>query len=247
MLLCSASTGGESVTMAKIKNERVGVCYLCGSEGIVTDDHVPPHCLAPKANNSIFYKLPAHRTCNKYLSDHEGRFRDYVVAYANNGIQEAEDAFEKMQRNFERGKEERNGLLNQDYYRLRDNIVFGQTQIGEARTSSGILLSPFVGIKPPQDLDRKSVVIKIARGLHYHHTKEIIPNTHIIRAEFLFSDFERHNRYIKHLNISDQMGDFFGYKGTWVKNDPKKGGIWYMCFYRSIIGMAGFSQPTTLT
>ncbi len=160
------------------------------------------------------------------------------------GIMLPEDAFEKMQRNFERGKEGRGGLLNRDYYRLRDNIVFGETQIGEARTSGGILLSPFVGIKLPQDLDYKAVLIKIARGLHYHHTKEIIPNNYTTRAEFIFSDFERHNRYIKQLNISGQMGDFFRYKGIWVKNGPKKGGIWYMCFYRSIVGMAGFSQPS---
>ena len=65
-----------------------------------------------------------------------------MTPYAKDGIPEADDAFKKIQANFERGKEERGGLLNRDYYRLYDNIVFGDTNIGQAQTSGGILLSP---------------------------------------------------------------------------------------------------------
>src|SRR6266566_2260117 len=156
--------------MAKMKRERRGICYLCGIEGIVTDDHVPPRCLAPKANNSIFYKLPACETCNRALTVQEGRFRDYVVAYAKDGVQEAEAAFENMMRNFGRGKEERGGFPNKDFYRLYDNVV-----LKEGYTPGGIYIGPVIGIKPPEDLDYKSVLIKIARGLHYYHSHEIIP------------------------------------------------------------------------
>lgn len=223
-------------------SERMGICYLCGKEGIMTDDHVPPRCLAPETDNSVFYKLPAHDPCNKALSVHEGRFRDYVTAYANDGVPEAEDAFAKMQRNFARGKDERGGALNCDYYRLYNNVVFDINRIGEAQTPGGILISSFVGIKPPTDLDYKAVLIKIARGLHYYHNQEIIPDNYIMRADFVVSDFERHARTIQQLNIAGQMGDFFAYKGTWAKDEPKSG-IWYMIFYRSLIGMAGFGKP----
>jgi hypothetical protein len=58
--------------MEKVKSKRRGTCYLCGKEGIMTDDHVPPRCLAPRANNSKFYKLPACETCNKALTVQEG-------------------------------------------------------------------------------------------------------------------------------------------------------------------------------
>lgn len=99
--------------MVKGKNTRWGICYLCGAEGIVTDDHVPPDCLAPKANDSIFYKLPAHEACNNTLSVHESRFRDFVVAASNGGIREADDTYENMQRNFKRkGNKEQVGFLN---------------------------------------------------------------------------------------------------------------------------------------
>jgi hypothetical protein len=229
---CAGSVKGREM------NKHRGVCYLCGKEGTVTDDHVPPHCLAPKADNSVFYILPTHRTCNNALSHHESRFRDYVVAYAKDGVPEAEDAFEKMQRNFVRGKE--GGSLNQDYYRLFDNIVFSTSHIGAAQTPSGLLISPFVGIKPPKDLDYRAVLLKIARGLHYYHTQEIIPDNSFMMADFVVSDWERHIASIQRLNIAGQMGDFFAYKGTWARDEPKSG-IWYMIFYRSLVGVASFS------
>ncbi len=74
--------------MARGRNKRRGICYLCGKEGIVTDDHVPPSCLAPQADDSIFYKLPAHKSCNNAFSVHESRFRDFVVAASNDGVRE---------------------------------------------------------------------------------------------------------------------------------------------------------------
>jgi hypothetical protein len=110
--------------MAKMKSKRRGTCYLCGKEDIMTDDHVPPRCLAPKANNSKFYKLPTCETCNKALTVQESRFRDYVVAYAKDGVPEAEAAFDNMLTNFWRGKEERGGLPNRivpNGLRLRSN------------------------------------------------------------------------------------------------------------------------------
>lgn len=224
--------------MAQEKNGRMGVCYLCGKDGIVTDDHVPPRCLAPQADNSIFYKLPAHESCNNALSVHESRFRDFAVVASKDGVREAEDAFENMQRNFRRrGNKEQIGFLNKDFFRLYENI-----EHREGYTLGGIYLGSVVGIKPAPDLDYKSVLTKIARGLHYHHNREIIPDNYDIYADFVFSDFERHAAYMQHLNVLEQMGDFFVYRGTSAKDEPKSG-IWYMCFYRSVIGMVGFRKP----
>lgn len=220
-----------------MKKERRGICYICGKEGIMTADHVPPRNLAPNADESIFYKLPAHESCNKALTDHESRFRDYVVAYAKDGVQEAEAAFESMQRNFGRGKEKRGGLLNNDFYRLYNNI-----ERREGYTPGGIYIGPVVSIKPAPDLDYKSVLIKIARGLHYYHYKEIIPANYDMNADFLVSDEEKHAGYIQQLKASGRMGDFFVYRGTCAKDEPKSG-IWYMCFYQYIIGMVGFRKP----
>lgn len=228
------------MSKVKVKKEKRGICYLCGKEGIMTDDHVPPRCLAPNTNNSIFYHLPACETCNKALTVQEGRFRDYVVAYAKDGIPEAEAAFEKMLSNFGRGTGERGGLPNQDYFRLYNNVIQK-----EGYTPGGIYIGPVIGIKPPEDLDYRSVLIKIARGLHYYHSREIIPTNYDMYAGFVVSNEEYHAGYIRQLNISGIMGDFFAYRGTWAKDEPKSG-IWYMTFNRSITGMAGFRKPKEL-
>jgi len=199
--------------MARMKSKRRGICYLCGEEGIMTDDHVPPRCLAPKANNSIFYKLPACETCNKALTVQESRFRDYVVAYAKDGVPEAEAAFENMMRNFARGKEEHGGLPNQDFYRLYNNVMFR-----EGYTPGGIYVGRVFGIKPADDLDYQAIFIKIARGLHYYHSQEIIPSNYSMKADFVTSDEEKHAHYIQRLNVSGQMGDFFVYRGMyWIQ------------------------------
>lgn len=226
--------------MARGKNKCWGICYLCEKEGIVTDDHVPPQCLAPLADDSIFYKLPAHESCNNALSVHESRFRDFVVAASKDGVREAENAFENMQRNFRRrGNEEQSGFLNRDFFRLYENI-----EQREGYTPSGIYIGPVVGIKPAKDVDYKSVLLKIARGLHYHHNQEIIPDDYEMFADFVF-DASKHAEYMQQLNISGTMGDFFAYRGTWASDEPKSG-VWYMCFYRSVIGMAGFRKPKEL-
>lgn len=203
----------------------------------MTYDHVPPRNLAPSVNKALFYKLPACAACNNAYSIQESRFRDYVVAYAKDGIHEAEAAFESMQRNFARGKEDRGGLLNNDFYRLYNNI-----ERREGYTPGGIYIGPVVGIKPAPDLDYKSVLIKIARGLHYYHYGEIIPTNYDMNADFLVSDEEKHAGYIQQFKTSGRMGDFFVYRGTCAKDEPKSG-IWYMCFYQYIIGMVGFRKP----
>src|SRR5258708_36290092 len=226
--------------MSRGRNKRRGICYLCGQDGIMTDDHVPPSCLAPNAEDTIFYKLPAHDSCNKAFSAQESRFRDYVVAYATDGVQEAEAAFENMLRNFGRGKEERGGLPNKDFYRLYNNIV-----LKEGYTPGGIYIGPVIGIRSPEDLDYKRVLIKIARGLHYYYSREIIPANYDMNADFIVSNEEYHAGYIRQLNIWGIMGDFFAYKGTWARDEPKSG-IWYICFYRSLTGMVGFRKPKEL-
>ncbi len=100
----------------------------------------------------------------------------------------------------------------------------------------------YVSIKPAQDLDYKSVLIKIARGLHFKHCQQIIPDNYDMVAYFVFSDFERHVDYIQRSNVSGQMGDFFAYKGTRIKDEPKCG-IWYLYFYRSVLATVCFIKP----
>jgi hypothetical protein len=220
---------------------QTGICYLCGEEALLTNDHVPPKCLAPETDNSVFYYAPACGSCNKSLSVHENRFRDFAVALAKDGVREAEDAFGKMSRSFKKiGKEERDDLLNRDFYRLFNNII----QV-ESHDPSGALRDPFWGIKPAQDLDYRSVLIKIARGLHYQHTQQIVPNDYGMHADFVKVQSQLSENLLRQVHISGAMGDFFAYLGSYASDDHKSG-IWYMGFYQSVLGIAVFGDPDKL-
>src|SRR5260370_39993304 len=151
--------------MPRGEHKRQGRCYLCGKEGVVTDDHVPPRCLAPRADDSLFHKLPAHAHGNNALSVQESRFRDFVVAASKDGIKEAKDALENMERNFRRkGKKKQSDFLNRDFFRLYENI-----EQREGYSPSGIYLGRVIGIRPAQHLVYKSFLAKITRGFHNHH------------------------------------------------------------------------------
>jgi len=75
--------------------------------------------------------------------------------------------------------------------------------------------------------------------IHFYHCQQIIPDNYDMFADFVFSDFERHVGYIQRSNVAGQMGNFFAYKGTRIKDEPKCG-IWYLYFYRSVLATVGF-------
>ena len=180
---------------------KTGLCYLCGEEALLTNDHVPPKCLAPETNNSVFYYAPACGLCNKSLTDHEERFRNYVLSLAKNNVPEANDAFEKMQRGFDRMKEMRGGLPSRDYYRLINNMVIVPSYPN----------GPLVGIKPANDVKYRDVLIKIARGLHYYHTEEIIPQNYLKYADFVLRPSDHLEMLTRICNdgLIGAMGNFF--------------------------------------
>lgn len=56
------------------------LCYLCGSEGADTKDHVPPRGIFPLKPKGQLITVPAHRECNaKFQSDDE-LFRNLIIA-----------------------------------------------------------------------------------------------------------------------------------------------------------------------
>jgi hypothetical protein len=218
-----------------------GICYLCGQESELTDDHVPPKCLAPEANNSIFYYAPACRPCNEALSIHEERFRNYLVFFAPDGVPEHESAFQAMMRAFKKGKEKRGGIPNRDYYRIASNI-----SVVNAFTDDGRYRGMFVGIKTANDMKYRDVLIKIARGLHYRHTEQVIPQEYRMYAKLIENPLE-HLGIIQQIgdfgtSVAGAMGDFFLYAGLYDSGD-RKSGIWYVWFYQSVLACVQFGRP----
>jgi hypothetical protein len=212
-------------------------CYLCGKFGKTTDDHIPPKNLAPKNSNLEFIHGPACAECNNKLSHEESKFRDFLaVACSGLGIVEADNAFEAFQRSLNRNTLGRAGRPPKDLVRIWEGIR--QQDIYTAR--GNIYLGKTITISPAHDINIEAVLVKIARGIHYAHSRVVVPNEYEKRAA-LYNTVPYPDE-LHRMPLAGNIGDFFQYRGGWLSED-RKSGLWYMCFYKKLIGLAYFCPP----
>lgn len=223
-----------------MKKKRIGQCYLCGTIGKMTQEHLPSQCLSPETPKSGFFFVPACSNCNNKYSHEESKFRDYLVtASAGKGNKSADKAYQAMRRNFMRNPIGRVGRPHKDLIRIVKNISKKDffSPDGKIYLGTGRIISS------PDDLDIESVLIKIVRGLHFLHTKEIIPSSYIMHAKII--KHIEHPELFEDAKIKGKVGDFFHFRGGWAKEDNKSG-LWYMLFYQTIGAMAWFIDSTML-
>ena len=208
-------------------------CYLCGQIcPVPTIDHVPAWCLAPDAPQSQFIQLPACEQCNNLYQLQESRFRDYVANVAMNTAS-ANAAYQKFQRRTQREKE-RLGRPNRDLQRILDNS-------GTALhyTMDGQFLGTSLLIRRAPDFYVNETFIKIARGIHYHHTKKVLPPGHQVYIypihQFQFSEYVRTAPYLYY----GKQKDFFEYIGGYEQNNPLCG-VWAISIYEKVGAVISF-------
>jgi hypothetical protein len=56
-----------------------GTCVYCGTEGVITDDHVPPQCLFPAPRPDDLITVPSCGTCNTGSSNDDEYFKRSLV------------------------------------------------------------------------------------------------------------------------------------------------------------------------
>lgn len=216
--------------------KKLGVCYLCGNKAEITDDHVPPKNLAPKTPDSEFILLPACEKCNGKYSHEESKFRDFVVsAGAHRGLKSADDALEAAIRNFTRNPPKDGITPQKDLQRLIKNH-----SIVDVIGPDGVSLGKSHAITVSDDLNWRSVLVKIARGLHYKYTNQIIPDTNKIEVNFI-KEIELPDIY-KSTPYAGSVGDFFHYRGGPAVDEPTSG-VWYLAFYKQVGAIVLFIKP----
>lgn len=208
-------------------------CYLCGvipAEDELTIDHVPPHGLSPNAPQSDFLFLPAHKSCNNKYSSQEERFIAYLAfVSAKAGNVSADAAWETVERGFKRNEIGRAGAPSKDLLRLVENSVPAET------FRSGIYTGTTRFCWPSKEIDVELVVRKIARGLHYYHTKIVVPETWKITVKL----GQLSPLYIIQAPIHAGVGDFFAYQGGY----DESGSLWYISFYRQAYALVQIDDP----
>jgi hypothetical protein len=212
-------------------------CYLCGKwANSSTRDHVPPKSLAGDVPGIQFMTLPACRDCNMKYSSEESRLRDFLAVIGSNlGIAEADGALAAFQRNVSR----RPGP-NRDYDRIQRAIGWQ-----EVSTASSIYLGVAPTITIPLDLDVESILIKIAQGLHYIHTEQIIPSWYVKQAVLVQPHRLPPLWYQVEWPFVGQTGNFFSYQG-WKNPETIECAQWLMLFYQRALGVVTFYDPATM-
>ena len=209
-------------------------CHLCGVIPVkneLTTDHVPPQGLSPLSPNSDFLLLPAHKSCNNKYSSQEEIFIVYLAFVCNGtGNASADAAWAAAERGFKRNEIGRAGTPSKDLLRLIENSA-----PAERFSQHGIYLGSTRFCWPSEDVDSELIIGKIARGLHYHHTKIVVPEQWKIRVEL--GQLSPH--YVLQAPIQNSLGDFFAYQGGY----DETGSLWYMSIYRQAYALVRIDDP----
>ena len=95
----------------------------------------------------------------------------------------------------------------------------------------------------PEDSKLGEEFIKIARGLHFVHTGEIVPTSYDM--EVFLNDQIIYLEGLSQAPYFRSDTDFFEYFGSSTKED-RKAGIWYMRFYQATTAMVYFRPKSKL-
>ena|SRR5260370_15579708 len=170
------------------------------------------------------------------ITARKSRFRDFLAVIGSRlGIAEADGALEAFQRSVNR----RPGP-NRDYDRIQRAIGWQ-----EVYTASSIYLGTAPSIKIPADLDVEGILIKIAQGLHYIYTKQIIPLWYIKQGVLIQPHHLPPIWHQVEYPFIGQTGNFFIYKG-WKNPETIECAQWLMLFYQRALGVVTFYNPVTM-
>jgi len=160
-------------------NEQQQICYLCGVEPANTRDHVFPANLFPKPLPTNLHTLPACRKCNESLSKDEELFRIVVAS---------REAYED-----ETGNRTWTERVRPDLQGGRSGLkkfVQSLTKVAPVLSKTDV----FLGMAFVLEVDREpvnNVLTKIAKGLHFLDTGQILPQDSQILCDYAGDQPER--------------------------------------------------------
>ena len=143
-----------------MKSRHSDICVICGKRPMTGRDHLPPQCVFPRPRPSDLITVPACDGCNNRRSGLDEEFKVAIGIQAGHGPAGA--------RLF-RSQTSRTLLHNR---RLMGQLIADMREV-ELRTPEGLI----VGTAPAVPLGSAAydtVINRIVRGLHWHHTGHIL-------------------------------------------------------------------------
>ncbi|PYV29330.1 MAG: hypothetical protein DMG22_23290 [Acidobacteria bacterium] len=179
-------------------------------------DHVPPRALFPKPKPANLITVPCCIECNKEFSKDEEHFRNNISMIAN--FPNAREIWQATRRGYKRNPKMLTDIKARMIPVRAGKHVLAGLQFDRRRT------------------DR--VLIKIAKGLFFHHTGSSFPVETIV--ETLHAQQIGHiEDLIRGLPFRGRWGVTFSYLGG-VANDDPGVGMWILNFYVSQVFIVSF-------
>jgi hypothetical protein len=143
-----------------MKSRYSDVCVICGTNPKTGRDHLPPKSIFPKPRPSDLIRVPACDSCNMGRSGLDEEFKVSIGLQAGHG-EEGERLFcEQTSRTLSHNQ------------RLKAELLSSIKEV-ELKTPEGILLGTAQAV-PLRSESYDKVINTIIRGLHWHHSGQIL-------------------------------------------------------------------------
>jgi hypothetical protein len=211
------------------------VCYLCGKPLTkpIDGDHVPPkqlfaHSIRKKHPTNLL-RIATHAACNQSYQFDEDYFVNTLAPFARgsySGNAVLTDIFDKFH------KGEKVGLIKK---------VLSEFE----RRPSGLVLPKGKVIKRFEGKRLNRVLLKIVRGLYFHHYGEVLPEELTADVTIVSPDSPPPEHFLMALGDKQEHGrhqGVFAYKFTKFP-EVNNFHYWGMLFWDRIIAIAMFHDP----
>jgi len=200
------------------------ICYICGKENADSDDHVPPKNLFLKKYRDIgddLITIPAHKSCNKLFEKDDEYFRFCLSIPSYWESDKARELWdEKMKDQLHRAESQG----------FRSYLLKSMKPI-DLYSESGIYLGK--GDVALLDAKRMDVVVeRIARGIFYKKTKNILPLAWLMEVQMLHpvDGRQQMSRFRVEAKLSSIGNGIFKYFWQPTIEDQRIGLFWLIFF-----------------
>lgn len=188
------------------------ICVLCGTGAATTSEHVPPRGFF-KGISGQFITVPACFACNNGTSEDDELLRNYLSAEVGGSTEESKQLWKKgAHKSFIRSRKFRNELMAT----LTEVNVVDHEGKEEKKLAFQIPVSLYTRI-----------FNKVARGLYFHHTGNILSSETPITIDSLISDPISINPEIGNLNYEEICDGVFKY---WYAVESESS-LWFFSFH----------------